>query len=126
MLEQRAEYDQAPGAFPEATLKEAGIAGFKDKPVPVRTRPKVAAIWIHPHETATRDYFWGGWLSIVVEQDQWVLTKPGLTPKAPATIEISPTQGPSRSIQAIKKTNGKEAARDKHSRLEKSDRPGSR
>jgi hypothetical protein len=53
-------------------LKEAGPDGFRDGPVPVRTRPKVVAVWIHPHEMASHEYFWGGWMSVVVEADQWV------------------------------------------------------
>ncbi len=90
MLDRRAEYadDENSKLLQNPTLKEGGVDGFKDKPVPVRTRPTVAAIWIHPHETASRDYFWGGWMSTVTEQDQWVLSKPGLTPKAPAIKEI--------------------------------------
>jgi hypothetical protein len=98
MLDQRADYGSNPGArFENSTgnvsLKEGGIDGFRNSPVPVRTRPKVAAIWIHPHETATRDYFWGGWISVVVEQDQWILSKPELVPKAPG-FELMPFHKP--------------------------------
>jgi hypothetical protein len=75
MLDSRAEYEDMK-AVQELRMREAGIEGMRNNPVPVRTRPKVAAIWIHAHEMASRDYFWGGWMSVVVEADQWVLTKP--------------------------------------------------
>ena len=88
MLDNRAEYED-PRAAQELLMKEAGIEGFRNGPVPVRTRPKVAAIWIHPHEMASRDYFWGGWMSVVIEADQWVLTKPGEMPAAPGIIDIT-------------------------------------
>ncbi len=95
MLDQRAEYDQENSSALPPALREAGVEGFKQSPVPVRSRPKVAAIWIHPHETATHDYFWGGWLSVVVEQDQWILSKPGQLPKAPGVIDPSKVPQPS-------------------------------
>lgn len=91
MLDKRAEYDAPQNTLPlpAAGLKEGGIQGFNSSPIPVRTRPKVASIWIHPHEMASHDYFWGGWMSVVVEPDQWVLSKPGETPNAPGISEIS-------------------------------------
>lgn len=89
MLDARAAYDSGPSSVTNnLSLKEGGVDGFRDSPVPVRTRPKVAPIWIHPHETATRDYFWGGWISVVVESDQWVMSKPQLVPKAPGFKEL--------------------------------------
>ena len=86
MLDSRSEYEGPEGL--KLALKEAGIDGFRNSPVPVRTRPKVATVLIHPHEMPDRSYFWGGWVSIVVEQDQWVLTKPSSLPKAPGITEI--------------------------------------
>jgi hypothetical protein len=86
MLDARSEYEN-PAVLQSLMLKEGGLEGFKNAPIPVRTRSRVAAIWIHPHETASRDYFWGGWLSVVVEPDSWVLTKPGKLPFAPFTQE---------------------------------------
>lgn len=100
MLEQRADYDSAENWSPERAqpsldLKEGGVEGFRQAPVPVRTRPKVAAIWIHPHETPSHDYFWGGWISIVTETDGWILSQPGLMPKAPGFIS-APTLLPEK------------------------------
>ncbi len=97
MLDKRAEYDD-PGETQNLLMKEAGLEGFRNNPVPVRSRPKVAAIWIHPHETASHDYFWGGWMSVVVESDQWVLSKPGAMPSAPGLIDV--THGVPKPSQA--------------------------
>ena len=84
----RAEYED-PKAVHDLMMKEAGLDGFRDGPVPVRTRPKVSAVWIHPHEMASRDYFWGGWMSVVVESDQWILTKPGELRAAPGIVDVT-------------------------------------
>lgn len=88
MLDTRAEYDD-PRLAQELMMREAGIEGFQNGPVPVRSRPKLAAIWIHPHEMASHDYFWGGWMSVVVESDQWVLSKPGELPRAPGIVDVT-------------------------------------
>ncbi len=89
MLNDRSEYDN-PGLLQSLALKEGGIEGFKNSSVPVRTRAKVAAIYIFPSETPTRDYFWGAWLSTEVEPPQWVLTKPNRTPFAPVAVPQKP------------------------------------
>ncbi len=53
---------------------------------PSRSTPKVAHIWIFPHETPTKEYFWGGWISMVIEGDQWQVSEPqGLLPEKPET-----------------------------------------
>ncbi|MGK5083106.1 TraV family lipoprotein [Bdellovibrionota bacterium FG-1] len=89
MLDRRSEYE-APGRGDTSPhLKEAGLAGFHNAPIPVRTRAQVAPVWIFPHETASRDYFWGGWISIVTEQPQWVLTQPGRLPPAPGVVDAA-------------------------------------
>lgn len=93
MLDGRAEYED-PKATHDLVIKEAGLDGFREGPVPVRTRPKVAAIWIHPHEMASHDYFWGGWMSVVVEPDQWLLTKPGELRAAPGIVDVTASGKP--------------------------------
>lgn len=94
MLNDRSEYDN-PVLLQSLAVKEGGIEGFKNSSVPVRTRAKVAAIYIFPTETPTRDYFWGAWLSTEVEPSQWVLTKANRTPYAPVTV-------PQKSIEQKK------------------------
>lgn len=39
--------------------------------VPVRTKPMIADIWVHPHELPNGDYFRGGWIRTVVTRSHW-------------------------------------------------------
>lgn len=44
------------------------------KPVaymPVRVPKRVALAWLHGHELPSKDYFQGGWLSVLVSQETW-------------------------------------------------------
>ncbi len=89
MLDVRADYQGKEQA--EASSLKLGIddhlPGHSD--APVRTAPKTAHIWIYPHETPTKEYFWGGWMSVVVEGDRWVIDKPAdFSPTKPI---ITPT-----------------------------------
>ena len=103
MLENRADYE-APGREDSSpALKESGIEGFAKNPVPVRTRGQVAACWIVPHETASRDYFWGGWISLVTDEPQWVLSKPGTMPRAPGVVEAAKVRAGSKRTGTQKK-----------------------
>jgi hypothetical protein len=72
LLEARADYLGKEKA--EASALKLSSAEIKRNAVtgaPVRTPPKVAHIWIYPHETPNKEYFWGGWISVVVEGDHW-------------------------------------------------------
>ena len=88
MLDQRSGYGKADSLKPDISFQEGGVEGFRNSPVPTRSRARVAAIYAHPHEMPNRDYFWGGWVSVVVEQDQWVMSKPSLVPKADVVKEL--------------------------------------
>lgn len=93
MLDTRAGYGELTNSL---SFKEGGVEGFRNHPTPTRSRAKVAAIYAHPHEMPSRDYFWGGWISVVVEQDQWVMSKPELIPKANVIepMPAAPSPGP--------------------------------
>jgi len=88
MLDQRAGYGKSDLLKNDVSLQEGGVEGFRNAPVPTRSRARVAAIYAHPHEMPNRDYFWGGWVSVVVEQDQWIMSKPSLVPKADVVREL--------------------------------------
>lgn len=89
MLEVRANYDGKDRD--EASSLSLGSSevitnGFA---VPVRTPPKTAHIWIFPHETPTKEYFWGGWMSVVVEGDRWDVERPADTlPAKPDSVSV--------------------------------------
>ena len=91
MLDKRAEYDAADGPTDDLRLDTADNEATPDGAVPVRTMPKTAHVWIHPHETAAKEYFWGGWITIVVEGDKWELSRPPGAP-LPPTSPASPTK----------------------------------
>jgi hypothetical protein len=93
MLDARSGYG-GEGAAASLSFKEGGVEGFRNHPTPTRSRAKVAAIYAHPHEMPSRDYFWGGWISVVVEQDQWVMSKPELVPKANVIEALPPAPKP--------------------------------
>lgn len=85
MLEVRADYggkdkDEAS----ELKLGDDHALHDTNSSVPVRTTPKTAQVWIFPHETPSKEYFWGGWISVVVEGDRWEIERPGsLAPAKP-------------------------------------------
>ena len=89
MLDRRAEYDQAAIQNLPPDLKEGGLEGFRGSPVPVRTRGQVAAVYAYATEMSPTTYFWGGWFSLVIEEPQWVLAKPGTLPPAPGVVDAA-------------------------------------
>ena len=32
----------------------------------------MARVWVYPHELPSKDYFWGGYVSLIVSEDTWV------------------------------------------------------
>jgi hypothetical protein len=93
MLDRRAEYDQAAIQNLPPNLKEGGLEGFRGSPVPVRTRGQVAAVYAYATEMSPTTYFWGGWFSLVIEEPQWVLAKPGTLPPAPGVVDAAFARG---------------------------------
>jgi hypothetical protein len=89
MLDRRADYDLAGGPALPPDLREGGLEGFHNSPVPVRTRGQVAAVYAFPTEMSSTVYFWGAWFSLETEQPQWVLTRPGRLPPAPGVVDAS-------------------------------------
>lgn len=41
-----------------------------------RAAPRVAKVYVFPHELPTKDYFWGGYISLIVTEDHWVFETP--------------------------------------------------
>ncbi len=37
-----------------------------------KSAPRVARVYIYPHELPSKDYFWGGYVSLVVSPDEWI------------------------------------------------------
>ena len=86
MLEDRSEYEaDAEDDANSLKLSSAGaLSDAEASNVPVRIAPRTANVWIFPHETEAKEYFWGGWITIIVEGDRWELAKPpGPVPAMP-------------------------------------------
>lgn len=93
MLEVRADYEgKDKDEASELKLGDDHVLHDTSGAVPVRTTPKTAHIWIFPHETPSKEYFWGGWISVVVEGDRWEIERPGAAaPEKPTTAPIKKT-----------------------------------
>ena len=68
MLDARAGYDRA------AEDEEVGLyqrGRFNDATFARRSAPRVARVWVYPMNSC-KDYFWGGYVSLIVSEDTWV------------------------------------------------------
>ncbi len=99
MLEVRADYGGKAQSEAEALKLGDGTALRESQDgVPVRTAPKIAHVWIFPHETPSKEYFWGGWISVVVEGDKWEVERPaGLFPDIPGNAALKASTKPSKA-----------------------------
>ena len=73
MLDERAKYERTGPEGQTIKLGAPGAVSINGK-IPERTKPKVAHIWIHPHDMGSEGYFWGGWLSVIIEKDTWTFS----------------------------------------------------
>lgn len=69
VLEERAGYDMK--GPPLSSLGNSGGVKY----VPMRIPEKVIVGWLFPHDMPSKVYFWGSWLSIVVEDESWAMMK---------------------------------------------------
>lgn len=85
LMEERAGYDirTPPMLLPQEK---------NGKPVaymPVRVPKRVTLAWLHGHELPNRDYFQGGWLSLLVNDETWEM-KPVELPKEAKKPKVKP------------------------------------
>jgi hypothetical protein len=52
----------------------------------VRSSPRIAKVYVYPHELPSRDYFWGAYVSLVVKSDEWVFEHPEEELETPPAI----------------------------------------
>lgn len=58
-----------------------------------RSAPRIAKVYLYPHELPSRDYFWGGYVSLVVAADEWAFEKPDAGSETPPAVrEIHPSK----------------------------------
>lgn len=93
ILEERAGYGVN---TPPANLGGNGSVKY----VPTRIPEKVVVAWLHAKELPSKDYFWGSWLSIVVEPESWEMKKlpvPKTEKKTLKKTPEKPTQAPPKT-----------------------------
>lgn len=70
MMHERAAYaDDAPEATDLNLASSAAVAGA-GKLLP-RPEPRVAEVWVYPQRLSNHEYFWGAWVSLRLEDEQW-------------------------------------------------------
>ena len=92
MLENRADYGNI------SEIKEALDEVDHPLLVPIRTKPIIADIWVHPHELANGDYFRGGWIRTVVTRSHWQVEEK----LKPLVIKPQPQQKVKNKVRKIK------------------------
>jgi hypothetical protein len=69
-----------------------------------RGGPRIAKVYLYPHELPSRDYFWGGYVSLVVASDEVTFENPeGDEQTPPAIREARPSK---RQKSQMKKRTG--------------------
>lgn len=70
MMNDRAEYDDLVPETSELNLEFSGALGEAGQ-LKQRPEPRVAQIWVHPQRISNREHFWGAWISVRLEDEQW-------------------------------------------------------
>jgi len=91
MLDTRAGYD-SPYDDEEVALYEKARA--HGEMIGRSFGPRIAKVYVYPHELPSRDYFWGGYISLVVRQDEVVFDPPeeAAADEAPPSDKLSSTK----------------------------------
>jgi len=90
LLEERAGYKI--DSIPIAGIGQSGSVQL----VPTRVPEKVVVAWLHEHDMPSKAYFWGSWLSIVVEDERWEMVKVDV-PSADKKTQRTPEKPKSKS-----------------------------
>lgn len=70
MLDARSGYADGPDDE-EVALYQKGRASHRS--LVRKSAPRVARVYLYPHELPSKDYFWGGYISLVVSPDEWLV-----------------------------------------------------
>ncbi len=76
MLDERSEYGKEGEKGRDLKLQAPGMISSSDGETAGKTRPKTANIWIFPKETEGKEVFWGGWVTVRLEDERLELMKP--------------------------------------------------
>lgn len=96
MMNERAEYEDEAPETSELNLGVSGALGEEGK-LPPRPEPRIAHVWVYPQRISDREHFWGAWVSLRLEADQWsAATASALEPAEPQKA-TKPKKHPSAS-----------------------------
>jgi hypothetical protein len=100
-----------------------------------RSAPRVARVYVYPHELPSRDFFWGGYVSLIVSQDEWIFENPEDSRKSGRgnLLRQNPRSGnPSRvkprpcgkPMGSFKTSSGRRCLNEDQIRFSRNSRPG--
>jgi hypothetical protein len=58
--------------------------------------PRIVKVYLYPHELPTQDYFWGGYVSLIVRKDEVLFDRPDDTESESDTPVGLPTSRPGK------------------------------
>ena len=98
LLEERAGYNVT---APPLGINGSGGVSY----VPTRVPERVVVPWLFPHEMPSKVYFWGSWLSVVVEDERWDMVKVDVpkTDKRTMKTQDRPTKKPPKRAKTVVK-----------------------
>lgn len=70
LMNERAEYEDEAPETSELNLSVSGAIGEAGK-LPPRPEPRIAHVWVHPQRISEREHFWGAWVSLRLEDENW-------------------------------------------------------
>lgn len=85
LMEERAAYDIRTPPMLLPSEKNGKAVAY----IPVRVPKRVVLAWLHGHELPSKDYFQGGWLSVLVSNETWEM-KPVELPRENKKASNSP------------------------------------
>ena len=90
MMHERAAYvDDAPEATELKLATSAAVA--EDGKLLPRPEPRIAEVWVYPQRLSNHEYFWGAWVSLRLEDEQWEAGS--MTQHEPARPRTRPKNG---------------------------------
>lgn len=74
-----------------------------------KSAPRVARVYIYPHELPSKDYFWGGYVSVVVSPDEWILDRSNGSSKTAEEDDSPAIQSLHKGLQKNLKNQNKKS-----------------
>ncbi len=73
LLDARSGYGAAPEGYDDEEVALYQRGRQESESLVRKSAPRVVRVYVYPHELPSKDYFWGGYMSLVVSPDEWIL-----------------------------------------------------